>query len=87
MEDQKPASESIVIDKKELESRLAELKQARDSAAANLQAISGAIQQVELFIKEISDREAAAIKQSAGKEVPGIKDKKPAISEAKKAPK
>ena len=47
----------LVLTRTDLESRLTELKQARNEMTANLQALSGAIQQVELFIKDLIDRE------------------------------
>jgi hypothetical protein len=57
--DQTPDPKPTVITKIDLEKRLEELKQAQSQVSANLQAIGGAIQQVEYFLKEIEAREQA----------------------------
>jgi hypothetical protein len=70
-------SAPLALTKADLETRRAELIKARDEMAANLQALSGAIQQVELFIKSLADRESLTRKAEEEKQnanpVPTVK--------------
>lgn len=69
----------LTLSKTDMDQRLVELKKAHAEVMANLNAIAGAIQQVEFFITELANREVAAKQKTDEpklKEVPGIVEKK-----------
>jgi hypothetical protein len=61
--DQTPDPKPLSISKEDLTKRLDELKKAEAQITANLQAIGGAIQDCEYWLKEIEYRDAEANKK------------------------
>jgi hypothetical protein len=82
MSDQTQTTEvkPLYITKTDLEQRFAELKKAHQEAIANVNALAGAMQQIELFIQTLTERETpvkdSGSKASEQKEIPGIVDRK-----------
>jgi peptidoglycan hydrolase CwlO-like protein len=74
MKDQTSDPKPLVISKVDLEQRLESLKKAHQEAIANVNALGGAIQQVEMFLQELNARELEAKKPKI-KEVPGVVEK------------